>query len=372
MRNGMKVVDADAHHNEPADLWEKYIDRRFKDAAPRVARLNEAGKPAWVIEGESILKEKGRYRGYSVEMQKKNGEIVEQGLKRLVENKFSNKARLMDMDDFGVDVQILFPSRGGQLLGRDFKDLDLLDAVCRAYNDWAAEYSQADPKRLRWAAMIPVQDLGRAIKEIERTAKNGAVSAYFRPNPAGGRNLFDPENDPMWEVIQKLDLPVSIHDSGSPYQPSYGSRMSTHTEGHILAHPFEAMGNMAGFIYGGVVERFPKLTIVHVEADAGWAPYWVQRMEQHWEYSGNAETEMTMSPTKYFKRNFFVACRADEPTLPAAVQLLGDQNFLWNTDYPHPDGTWLTGLPDMDKQPISQQNKANILGENAFRAFRLN
>ena len=59
---------------------------------------------------------------------------------------------------------------------------------------------------------------------------------------------------------------------------------------------------------------------------------------------------MKMSPTEYFKRNFLVACRADEPTLPAAVDLLGGDNFCWNTDYPHPDGTWETGLADFERQ----------------------
>ncbi len=82
-----------------------------------------------------------------------------------------------------------------------FTTLDLLDACCRAYNDWSAEYCQADSRRLRWAAMIPLQDVGRAIKEAKRAARNGAVTVYVRPNPVAGRNLFDPENDPLWETL---------------------------------------------------------------------------------------------------------------------------------------------------------------------------
>jgi predicted TIM-barrel fold metal-dependent hydrolase len=111
---------------------------------------------------------------------------------------------------------------------------------------------------------------------------------------------------------------------------------------------------------------------VHVEADAGWVPYLLQRMEQHWDFSGNAEhPDLKMRPTEYFRRNVFVACRGDERTLPAAVQLVGDDNFTFNTDYPHPDGTWPTGMACLEEQPLPEASKRKILGENAGRAFGL-
>ena len=73
--------------------------------------------------------------------------------------------------------------------------------------------------------------------------------------------------------------------------------METHTSGHIIAHPFEAMVAMMSLIWYGVIERNPTLRIVHVEADAGWLPYWLQRMEQHFEFSGNAEHPGSEAPT---------------------------------------------------------------------------
>ena len=95
--------------------------------------------------------------------------------------------------------------------------------------------------------------------------------------------------------------------------------MDTHVSGHILSHPFEAMAAMAGLIWYGIFEKFPKLRVVHVEADGGWVPYWLQRMEQHWDFSGNSEHEyLTQRPTEYFKSNIFVAFRGDEPTMKAA------------------------------------------------------
>lgn len=74
---------------------------------------------------------------------------------------------------------------------------------------------------------------------------------------------------------------------------------------------------------------------------------------------------------RYFRRNVFVACRGDEMTLPSVVQLAGDANIVFNTDYPHPDGTWPWGMERLRQQPISEESKRRIFWDNAARAFRL-
>ena len=80
---------------------------------------------------------------------------------------------------------------------------------------------------------------------------------------------------------------------------------------------------------------------------------------------------MMRSPTEYFLRNVYVAARGDERTLPSVVELVGDDNVLFNTDYPHPDGTWPWGMERLGEQPIPEESKRKILWDNAARAFRL-
>jgi predicted TIM-barrel fold metal-dependent hydrolase len=95
-------------------------------------------------------------------------------------------------------------------------------------------------------------------------------------------------------------------------------------------------------------------------------------MEQHWEFSGNAEHhEMKMSPSAYFHRNVFVACRGDERTLGSAVELAGDDRIVFNTDYPHPDGTWPWGMERLEQQAIPSTSKRKLFYDNAASAFRL-
>ncbi len=368
MKDGYRILDSDCHQMEPGGMWQEYIDPRFRDRAP--ARQEIGGRPVMAVEGESLVSET-KYPFSTPDFLAALTRAM-QRFKRLREADFAAEARLLDMDEQGTDAQILFPTVGGQLLGREFRDPELLDACCRAYNDWSREYCQAAPARLRWAAMLPVQDVDLAIGEARRAADAGCVAFYVRPNPIGERNLHHPLLDPLWAEVERLGRPICLHDSGSPHLASYGDRMETHTTGHILAHPFEAMSAMAGLIWFGVLERFPALTVVHVEADAGWVPYWLQRMEQHWEFSGNAEhPELRMSPTQYFNRNVFVAARGDERTLPAVVELVGDENLLFNTDYPHPDGTWPWGMKSLAEQPIPEESKRRIFWDNAARAFGL-
>lgn len=367
MRDERRILDADTHQMEPPGMWEQYIEPRFKERAPRLAQVD--GRQAMAVEGESLTAE-GKYPFSTPDFLA----ALMRGMQRFERARgaaFSAASRLADMDEHGVDVQILYPTVGGQLLGREFGDAELLAACCRAYNDWTAEYCQAAPERLRWAAMLPLQDDELAVAEARRAAANGSAAFYVRPNPIRGRNLYHRDHFPLWAALEALDRPICIHDSGSPHLPSYGERMDTHTTGHILAHPFEAMSAMMSLIWYGVFEHFPRLTVVHVEADAGWVPYLLQRMEQHWEFSGNAEhPDLKMRPTEYFRRNVFVACRGDETTLPAVIQLAGDDNVVFNTDYPHPDGTWPWGMERLDAQPISEASKRKIRWENAARAFR--
>jgi len=369
MRDGLRIADVDCHQMEPATIWRDYIDARFRGREPRAEAVG--GRRTMVVEDEPLTAEQGKYPMASPEFQA----ALHKGMQRFsraAEARFSPASRLLDMDEEGVDVQVLYPTVGGQLLGREFRDPELLAACCRAYNDWSAEYASAEPERIRWAAMLPLQEPTLALEEARRAAGRGAVAFYVRPNPVCGRNLHHPDYDSVWAGIEALGRPLCLHDSGSPRLPSFGERMDTHTSGHIAAHPFEAMVAMMSLIWFGVVERFPELRIVHVEADAGWLPYWLQRMEQHVDFSGNAEhPELRLRPTEYFLRNFFVAARGDERTLPAAVQLVGDRNLLFNTDYPHPDGTWPWGMKSLAEQPIPDESKRRIFWDNAARAFGL-
>ena len=242
---------------------------------------------------------------------------------RAKETGFSATSRLMDMDEQGVDVQILYPTYTGQMLGREFRDTKLLAACCRAYNNWAAglhlrsaRTSSAGPRPL------PMQEPEEAIKEAERArGQRLRELLYATPTRSVAARYGMRDYHPLWATIERLGKPISTHDSASASVPSFGDRMDTHTSGHILSHPFEAMAAMAGLIWFGIFEKFPQLKVIHVEGDGGWTPYWLQRMEQHREFSGNAEHEyLTRPPTEYFSQQCMRGFPGrTNPTMKSAV-----------------------------------------------------
>jgi predicted TIM-barrel fold metal-dependent hydrolase len=371
MRDGFKIVDTDSHMMEPDWLWERHMEDAYTSQAPKMGQAPGSGRRTFLVEGESFTREKGKYPMAAPAFLKAAQKAMDR-FDKARQTGFSAQSRIADMDEQGVDVQILYPTFTGQMLGREFYDTKLLAACCRAYNNWATEYTSIAPDRLRWAAALPMQDVEEAVKEAHRASQKGCVSYYMRPNPVRGRTLWSDDYLPLWAEIEKIGKPISTHDSASASVPSFGDRMETHTSGHILSHPFEAMAAMAGLIWFGIFEKFPKLKVIHVEGDGGWTPYWLQRMEQHWSFSGNAEHEyLTRRPTEYFKSNVCVAFRGDEPTMKAAVELVGDDNFTWDSDYPHPDGTYPWGVEAMLKQPIPQEAKRKLFWDNAARIFNL-
>ena len=370
MRNGFKVLDTDAHQMEPPGMWAEYIDPNFADRAPTVGDIGHGGR-GMICEDEPLAKQDGSYPMHSEEFHIAARKAMER-FDRAREAGFDAASRIQDMDDQGVDAQVIYPTVGGQLLGKPFHDPELLAACCRAFNDWSLEYCAHDTERLRMAAMLPIQSVDHAIEEARRTSEKGAACFYVRPNPVAGRNLYHEDYEPLWDTIEDIGKPICLHDSGSPYLPSFGERMDTHTAGHIIAHPFEAMVAMMSLIWFGVIERHPRLKVVHVEADAGWLPYWLQRQEQHFDFSGKAEhPQLNRRPTEYFKTNFLVAARGDEMTLPAAIDLVGAEYMTFNTDYPHPDGTFPFGMADLEQQPISDDARRKIFWDNAAPLFGL-
>src|SRR5690348_10174974 len=112
MRDGRKILDADTHQMEPSDIWEKYIDARFRSSVPRLERIGQ--RQAMAVEGESLTAE-GKYPFSTPDFLA----AVMKGLQRFERARstgFSAASRLQDMDEEGVDVQVLYPTVGGQLL----------------------------------------------------------------------------------------------------------------------------------------------------------------------------------------------------------------------------------------------------------------
>jgi predicted TIM-barrel fold metal-dependent hydrolase len=386
MWKGFKVIDADAHMHEPQDLWERYVEPKYRDQVPKVAFMDGI-RMVYEPDGKIITHaepQRHALESEKQEMEKKYGEAYQTW--------WSAETRLEVMDQYGWDIQVCLPTaNNGNFAYRvALKDIELGAAMCRAYNNWCRDYCSADPKRLKFVAVLPGGDAEEMVKEARRAVDElGAVSVR-NPLLRDGRWLHEPEYDPLWNLACELDFPISVHGEYrhlrfQPFEYNKDSifkgnaaldrqRFSLRGLDHALGFPFDNMTTLGYFIFTGMLERFPKLRLGLLESNCGWLPFWLGRMDDHTHgrnsVMGDAVHRLPLRPTDYFMRQCTVACDSDERALKSVVEYLDGENMVWNSDYPHPDAPEpAEALPDLDAQPIPEEAKRKILWDNAVKLY---
>src|SRR5262249_48477863 len=153
------------------------------------------------------------------------------------------------------------------------------------YNNWLADYCRHAPDRLVGVAMLPLVDIAESIRELKRASEElGFRGAFFRPNPYANRAIQDPAYEPFWQCAASLGVPITVHEGLSDWAPTLGrERFANAAMLHVLSHPFEQMAACAGLILNGVLERHATLRFAFLESGSAWLPYWLERMDSHWE-----------------------------------------------------------------------------------------
>ena len=282
-------------------------------------------------------------------------------------------ARLADMDCEGIDQAVLFPTIG--LYFSLVPEPAGAVALARAYNDWLAAYCAADPRRLFGAALLPLQDPEAAAGELRRAVTElGFVAGFVRPNPCAGRSLPDGAYEPLWRAAEELDVPIGVHEGSSVTVPTLGSdRPFNPLVLHAVSHSFEAMLACAQLIAFGVLERHPRLRVMFLESSGGWAPFWLERLDEQAESFGGFCPDLRLRPSEYFARQCAISFEVDERTLPALAPFVGPERILWGSDYPHHDATFPGAVEAIRTTvaPCPTATQARVLGLNARRLYRL-
>src|SRR5262249_37297570 len=201
---------------------------------------------------------------------------------------FDPKARLGVMDAEGIDAVVLFPTLSAIPIAA-IQDAGFGLAMARAYNNWLAEFCQMAPHRLYGVAQVPLLHLDAAIAEATRAVTQlGMRMVFLRPNPYAGRGWTDRLYDPFWACIQDLGIPFAFHEGTfAKGIPTAGiDRFESYFFQHIVSHPFEQQLACLSLIAGGVLERFPRLQVAFMESGTGWLPYWLHRIDEHYESLG--------------------------------------------------------------------------------------
>jgi predicted TIM-barrel fold metal-dependent hydrolase len=351
------VIDADGHVFEPDELWEQHLPAALHDRRPRIVR-DERGTTRYRLDGHLIPP--GTGPGAWVP----EG-IVEASVHR--DGATDPKLRLADMDTEGIDVAILYGTASLGFWG--LTDPDYARACCRAYNDWLATYCDADPDRLKGTPALPLARVDDALAEARRTVTELGFVSLTVPCCVGDTNLDDPTLDPLWRLAEELDVPVGVHAGG----PRFAHRrfVDSYATLHALEFPFDIMFAAATLVCGGVLERFPALRVLLLEAGAAWAPYLFDRLDEHYEKRPHEMPRITRRPSDQLADGRVVISCEAERHLAHALAGLGDQAGVFASDYPH----WDAEFPDSvrhlaDRDDLTDPQKAAVLGGNAARVYR--
>ncbi|HZO41385.1 MAG TPA: amidohydrolase family protein [Methylomirabilota bacterium] len=380
-KGGFKVMDSDIHVDEPHDLWDRYLEPRFKDRAPRFAAIDGSHSNGWQFEGKvfpAFFDRPERRRLGRIRREKARARHLETGrYKDPAEDLPGDDphAMLQAMDREGIDLAIVFRTRGAHLIALDGLEPDLSAAICRAFNNWLSEFCATDSARLKGAAILPAHDPKLAVEEARRSVRElGAVALVLSNHPVNGRAWYDPAYEPIWAEAESLGVPVAFHGIQMAYQEHLGRRfMDNFVLAHAVAHPLEQMMALGSLLTGGVFERYPRLKAAFLEGSCSWVPWWLWTLDERVEKFGDDERfHLSLRPSEYFRRNCWVSVDPDEDVVRHALPSMGDDNIVISTDWPHDDSAYPRAIDTfLGLEGVSESTKRKILWDNCARLYGL-
>lgn len=363
----MLKIDADGHVTEPRTVWQDYVEDDYRDDILQLRPSARGIEELW-SDGRSLggnpapASIPGAYATPETEITW--NDILPGG--------YDPRARIDVLDEEGIDKALMFPTI--YLLNGDVETADSAAATCRAYNAWMSDFAGAS-ERLYGMGIVPLQCPDAAAAEVKRLKGLGLSGFTIRPERYNGVALYDEACDPVWAAAQADGLVVGVHGSFGSHMPSFATqRYQNPFFTHMICHPFEQMAALLDFVAGGVLSRFPGLKVGFFESGLGWLPYWLNRLEEHYEVMGHQTPWLDRSPLEIFKAQCFVTMEADEgPALRNVTDMGLLDCVMWGSDYPHFDCTYPGALTELEAtlDSFSPDHQAAVLEHNPARFLGL-
>jgi len=369
-------VDADGHILEPPDLWERYLEPRYRERALRLRR-DTNGLEYLEIDGSASKIVRGGMLGMVGSMGRPITEVAPSPDHTYVKGAgfgaMDARERLERLDRENLEAAFLYPTLG-VLWEAECTDAEIAQAYTRAYNRWIVDFCADSAGRLIPIAHLSLGDPDAAAQELERAVRAGARGAWVAPFTLTKKPHGHPDHDRLFAAAQDLDVPIAIHPTFEPKWAAPGRFEHLHgasfflnvTAADAVRHAFTTLFQF------GTFDRFPRVKIIVLESGAGWIGYWLDRMDGYRASVFGVAVPLKHKPSEYFRRQCWISCDPDEHTIGALMELYGEDRFFWASDFPHPDhtGDYLVELTELaDRLPDAARR--NLLGENVRRAYRV-
>jgi len=381
---GIKIIDTDTHLSEPADLWTSRAPAAYRELVPRQREVN--GRMRWIIgddidlggTGASSVIDPNGHKIYGVSWMKLPYDEVHAASSQI-------PARIEMMNRHGVHAQIMYPNLAGfgnqAFLRVDDANLRLLCA--QIYNDAGAEHQEQSGDRIFTMALVPWWDIDAAVDEVKRCAAMGlrGVVTCSNPEDAGLPDLSQPEWEPFFAACEELQMSINFHIGSSQREMDFYGKTSWPTHGNetrlALGSANLFMGNariIGNLIYAGVPERFPGCKFVSVESGVGWVPFYLDALDYEMaETMPNDRQKLTLLPSEYYKRQFYSCFWFERSGLKSAIECLGAETVLFETDFPHPTCLYPEGQSHIRETlaDLDEYTRRRVLQDNAAALYRI-
>ncbi|MEE8515142.1 MAG: amidohydrolase family protein [Alphaproteobacteria bacterium] len=340
------TIDADGHILERQDEIRKYLEGPYKD---RDTGLWPGGQP-WDTQLSGKLEPPYNYtRGLTAKQQ------VE------IWNRI--------LDDHEIEHAVLFPTGSGNV--EKLQEPEWAAAVAKAVNThFAADYKT---DRLHPMGVLPMRDPQAAAREVEHGASLGLKGFEILTDglPYG---LGDPFFDPIYQAAQANNVTIGVHGTRHWAHEWGAGKLRTFGEVHSYAFTAGILLNFTSVMCQGLTNRFPKLKMGFLEVGATWLPYYLDRLDEH--YEKRAEEEMPnldKKPSDTFRESSIkVSIEGKESTLRASIDHVGAEHLIYATDVPHWDGEFPENLEEIrGTNELSVAEKHALLHDNTAELFAL-
>jgi predicted TIM-barrel fold metal-dependent hydrolase len=359
---------------EPYDTWWNAIGHKWGDRTPRVIDEYQGKKGKFFYTG---------YQGAPVS-EIRGAESAVSGAEEewLVASGYIPEARVRFQQEAGVKAEVLNATRMLGILRNP--DAEAVRACSEVFNDWIAEFVSYDPKRLIGASIIPMHDADWAADELERTTKRGLLAPLINcAPPIGCLPYRDKSYDRFWAIAEEADVPVQLHIlTGKLLDPLVFASVQSPEEredhpGLLIDLYNEVQAVLANdFIFGGILDRFPKLKIICAEFELSWVPSFMATIDRMADREGLGSLmflpDLPMPASDYMRTRVWYGL-TDDVFASQQVPIIGADRPLWASDFPHPRSI---GLETQDAvatlfESLPREDQEKVLGGNAAKVFNI-
>jgi predicted TIM-barrel fold metal-dependent hydrolase len=383
MRQRFKIFDSDTHLSPNAETLEPYFDANMRKRLPEWENCKVPFRVGWAGE---ILGPPYRHR---YQFTKRSGwrqklrilgeadprEQVGRHHPKFMGSRFPTpggsddnfEARIRDMDEEGVDVQLMLP--GTPPASDDVEiEIGFIRANHRFTNDFCSKYSH----RLKSLIVVSNKAIDVSVEEI-KTWASAPWAAGIYPHLDEGVPIDHPDLEPIWAAANEAGLCVAHHSFTEGY-PGYRDLWDNPFIGRTASHPWGAMRAMTAFFGAGIMDRYPNIRYCILESGFGWLPFWGARMDDQSEYISYALPQnLAHKPSEYMTSGRFFASlviHEGEKMAKMVTDLLGDGLLMYSSDYPHAESRFPESTDKvLAWKSLGDEVMRKMLWDNATRCF---